>query len=131
MRKKAPSRPRPGSYEVGKGRPPQQTRWKPGQSGNPRGRPRGAKNLMTIFHEELEQKYQIEERGKLRTMSGRELIVKRLVSQALKGDFKALTFLLTKEPEIARHVQPMEKIPSNASAEEAARIYARIVKRPF
>lgn len=31
-------------YEVGYCKPPEHTRWKPGQSGNPRGRPKGAKN---------------------------------------------------------------------------------------
>ena len=35
---------RPGSYEVGYAKPPVETRFRPGQSGNPRGRPKGAKN---------------------------------------------------------------------------------------
>jgi hypothetical protein len=33
-----------GKFEVGYGKPPQAHRFKPGQSGNPNGRPRGAKN---------------------------------------------------------------------------------------
>lgn len=36
-------RPRPG-YDIGYGKPPIQTRFKSGSSGNPKGRPRGAKN---------------------------------------------------------------------------------------
>jgi Family of unknown function (DUF5681) len=32
-----------GDYRVGYGKPPLETRFKQGQSGNPRGRPRGAK----------------------------------------------------------------------------------------
>lgn len=43
--------PRPG-YEVGYGKPPEETRFKPGQSGNPRGRPKGAKNKRPGLHEE-------------------------------------------------------------------------------
>lgn len=35
-------------YEVGYSRPPKATRFQPGQSGNPRGRPRGAKNRKSI-----------------------------------------------------------------------------------
>lgn len=43
--------PRP-EYEVGYGKPPKQTRFKPGQSGNPRGRPKGAKTRRPGLHEE-------------------------------------------------------------------------------
>jgi hypothetical protein len=34
-----------GDYSIGKGRPPVHTRWRPGQSGNPNGRPRGRRNV--------------------------------------------------------------------------------------
>lgn len=39
-------------YDVGYGKPPKDTRLKPGQSGNPRGRPKGAKNKRPGLHEE-------------------------------------------------------------------------------
>ena len=39
-------------YEVGYGKPPMETRFKKGQSGNPRGRPKGAKNKRPGLHEE-------------------------------------------------------------------------------
>ena len=40
-------------YNVGKGKPPKSTRFKPGQSGNPKGRPKGRKNLKTELDEVL------------------------------------------------------------------------------
>jgi len=58
----------PHNYVVGKGRPPLLTRWKPGQSGNPEGRPKGAKNMMTYFHEALSRKIDIKEGGKIRNL---------------------------------------------------------------
>ncbi len=36
-----------GSDPVGYCKPPKRTRFQPGQSGNPRGRPKGTKNLKT------------------------------------------------------------------------------------
>ncbi len=40
------------AYEVGYAKPPKDTRFKPGQSGNPSGRPRGAKNKRPALNEE-------------------------------------------------------------------------------
>jgi hypothetical protein len=73
------------SYVVGKGRPPLSTRWKPGQSGNPKGRPKGAKNMMTYFRQELNRKIAIKEGGRVRKITSREAIVKTTVNLALKG----------------------------------------------
>jgi hypothetical protein len=44
--------PRHAGYEVGYGKPPETTRFKKGQSGNPRGRPRGARNKAPALNEE-------------------------------------------------------------------------------
>jgi Family of unknown function (DUF5681) len=84
----------PGSYKVGKGRPPVATRWKPGQSGNPRGRPPGSKNLDTILGEALNEKIPVQEKGRLRSRTAREVIGRRVVHAAMKGDLKAINLLL-------------------------------------
>ncbi len=44
--------PRYASYEVGYSKPPPQHQFKKGKSGNPRGRPKGAKNTLPALHEE-------------------------------------------------------------------------------
>jgi len=127
MRKNPPKR-HSGNCEIGKGRPPLTTRWKPGQSGNPKGRPKGAKNLATIFNEALNQKFEIREKGRPRTITAREGIVRRVVNEALKGNIKATAFALAKEPEIARNAEPLKMITRDMSPQEAAAIYARIIK---
>jgi hypothetical protein len=51
-------------YEVGHGKPPRHTRFKKGQSGNPRGRPKGSKNLPTLLTEALNEPVVVAENGK-------------------------------------------------------------------
>ena len=79
---------------VGYKRPPKKHRFKPGQSGNPRGRTKGAKGLKTILKKELSGRVRITENGKTRTISKMELLIKRLVEKGGKGDFKSLAKLL-------------------------------------
>jgi Family of unknown function (DUF5681) len=52
-----------GDYEVGYGRPPRHTRFVKGQSGNPRGRPPGAKNLSSLLGEALNETVIVTENG--------------------------------------------------------------------
>ena len=79
---------------VGYKRPPRKHRFKPGQSGNPRGRSKGAKGLKTILKKELSGRVRITESGKTRTISKMELLIKRLVEKGGKGDYKSLAKLL-------------------------------------
>jgi hypothetical protein len=80
-------------YPVGFGRPPRHTRFKPGESGNPHGRPKGAKNIATALEQELNAQVTITERGKRRRVSKRTLIAKRLVNGAAEGEMKAMAVL--------------------------------------
>lgn len=76
-------------YEVGYGKPPKHTQFKPGQSGNPRGRPRGTKNLKTDLMEELGEKIVVREGEETRRVSKQRAVVKTLVAKTLKGDARA------------------------------------------
>jgi hypothetical protein len=70
-----------------------------------------------------------QERGRLRQVSALEAMVKRLINEALKGNIKAIEFLLAKEPEITRKAEPMERITPDMDANEAANVYLRMVRR--
>src|SRR3954471_18987975 len=82
---------RSGDYEVGFRKPPNRSRFKPGQSGNPRGRPKGRKGLSALLQAELQTPIKVTEDGKAKRMTKEQAIVKRFVNELLKGDSKALT----------------------------------------
>lgn len=81
-------------YEVGYGRPPKHTRFKPGQSGNPRGRPKKSKDVNALIQAELDKTIPVMEDGRPKRISKREAIVTQLVNQAIKGETKPLQLVL-------------------------------------
>jgi hypothetical protein len=81
-------------YEVGYGRPPRHRRFVKGQSGNPRGRPRGAKNMKTLLSKVLNELVIVTENGSRRKVSKREAIATQLVNRSAKADFKAIQILM-------------------------------------
>jgi len=81
-------------YEVGYGRPPQHTRFQKGRSGNPKGRPKGARNLATLLSKALDQRVPVMENGKRRRITKRELIVAQLVNKSAGADLRAIALLL-------------------------------------
>lgn len=85
-----PTRHEPRSYEVGYGKPPVATRFKPGQSGNPRGRPKAAKGLKTMVRETLTQKVAVRTGAGEKKMSRMEAVLHKTVELAMKGNARAL-----------------------------------------
>jgi hypothetical protein len=78
------------TYKVGFGKPPRQTRFRKGHSGNPKGRPRGKRNLATVLAQTLEEKIEVEENGVRKTITKMEAAIKKLVDKAIAGDLAAL-----------------------------------------
>jgi hypothetical protein len=89
--KKSIPRRRPrAKQDVGYGRPPIGSRWKPGQSGNPLGRRKGSKNLRSAIEEMLTNKITLTEGNKVRRVTRLEAVLLKQLSLALKGDLKAI-----------------------------------------
>ena len=63
-----------GEYRVGRGRPPLHTRFKKGQSGNPRGR---RKNLPALLVAALNEPVVVTTGGESRRITKREAVVAR------------------------------------------------------
>lgn len=120
-------------YVVGKGRPPTRTRWKPGQSGNPKGRRKGVKNMTTYFDEALSRKIDVKVGGKTRRMSVREGVAMNAANLALKGDIKMIALMLGIEREVSALVerQKIEYIDENTTPEEAMRTYRRAINGEY
>ncbi|BBI21788.1 hypothetical protein EKJ_26350 [Qipengyuania flava] len=77
------------AYQVGYGKPPAHTRFKPGQSGNPKGRPKAAKGLNTIVRETLGSKVSVRTASGTKRISKIEAVLQKTLEKALKGDARA------------------------------------------
>jgi hypothetical protein len=105
-------------YEVGYGKPPRHTRFKRGQSGNPRGRPSGSNNLSTLLSEALNEPVIIAENGGRRKISKCRAIITQLVNRSAKGDLRAAKILLDILQEIERRTEPASAETSFGPADE-------------
>ena len=79
--------------QIGYGNPPKESRFKKGQSGNRRGRPKGSKNLKTDLTEELQTEIKVREGPRAVKISKQRAIVKTLIAKTLTGDARAVTTL--------------------------------------
>jgi hypothetical protein len=76
--------------KVGYKHPPRHTRFRRGESGNPRGRQPGVRNFATDVKAALKAPVALSEKGKTRRVSTQEAVLLRLKEKALKGDPRAL-----------------------------------------
>lgn len=79
--------------QVGYKHPPEETQFKPGVSGNPRGRPKGRVSLSAVLRKALLERVEIRENGRQRMASKLEVVMKQLVNKSASGDMRAIQFL--------------------------------------
>jgi Family of unknown function (DUF5681) len=128
-------RERTGDYQVGFGKPPKERQFRKGQSGNPKGRPRGSRNASTLLDELLKERVVVSENGRRREMTKLEAILKQLVNRAAQGDHRATQLLLAHQiPRIEQHeasrsaMAERSPLPPPPSAEETRQRHLEIAK---
>lgn len=106
-------------YEIGYRKPPKQSQWRKGQSGNSKGRPSKARTMQTIVSREANRAISIKENGRSSTMPAREVVVRNIVNNALKGDASAqkqmLILMNTFMPDETDATTPDALSPSDAA----------------
>jgi hypothetical protein len=95
--------PRKPDYDVGYGKPPKSSRFKSGQSGNPKGRRKRSKNGKTLLVEALDEIVLVTEAGVQQRMTKREVFYKTLVARSLKDNrFAALLLKIMGEYDLIK-----------------------------
>jgi hypothetical protein len=100
------------NYTVGYGKPPKKSRWKPGQSGNPKGKKKGMKSVKELFLGAAKKKVTVKDAKGVKEVSQIEAVVALLFRQAMKGDPKANAQIMA----LAKEFLPL---PAPETAQEA------------
>jgi Family of unknown function (DUF5681) len=104
-------------YDVGYGKPPVQTRFRKGQSGNPKGRGKGSRNFATVFMAAMSQSVTIAENGRRKRITKLDAAVTQLANDAARGDKKSiqLVFALLQvlEPRVEAQRLPKDIEPAD------------------
>jgi hypothetical protein len=111
---------------VGYGRPPLATRFRPGQSGNPSGRARGARNFSTLVAYALSERVAVTENGRRRRITKLEAAIKQLVNRAAAGEARATALLIQLAQANEAKAQPDSERVGEADAIVMAELQRRL-----
>ncbi|MGN6716821.1 MAG: DUF5681 domain-containing protein [Candidatus Binatia bacterium] len=101
-----------GKDSVGYRKPPVANRFRPGQSGNPRGRRKGVKNVATIFSDALYKPVKIRTAGRVRSLPKIEAIIEVILNKGLSGDTAAISKII----ELAHKLGGFQFLAASASS---------------
>jgi hypothetical protein len=105
-------------YKIGFKRPPKASQFKKGQSGNPRGRPKGARNLKTDLAEELGERIGITVQGTRRRLTQQQALLKSLVTSAIKGNPRSAALVLNMIYRLFESEQNAQQLPDLSPQDE-------------
>jgi hypothetical protein len=99
------------NYDVGYGKPPKSGQFKPGQSGNPKGRPKGAVGLNAAFEKTLRRKVSITEGGKSKRVTCAEALTLTLAKKAFEGDLKSVETIMRFATMLSHQAAATDAVP--------------------
>jgi hypothetical protein len=111
--------------KVGYKSPPQHSRFKAGQSGNPRGRPKKSTVGFELV-QELKRTVTIRENGVEQKTTKAAALAKSLVARALSGDMRAIGHLIRLLPV---HFQPPEEVADQETSPSDMQALQRFIER--
>lgn len=97
-------------YEIGYGKPPKKHRFSPGKSGNPRGRPRKRGSTELDLDELLDKEVIVQSPSGPKRLDAREVELRQQVEKALKGNLRAINYLLQQFEKFGAIKPPKSKI---------------------
>lgn len=109
-------------FEVGYGRPPKDKQFKPGKSGNPKGRPKHATTFMEALNRKMGSFITVTENGVKKKKTTLEVIVQKYINQALSGNDPLLSLFIrenAKDVRIENILYPRELKPEPTPEEQA------------
>ena len=103
-------------YSVGYGKPPEATRFQPGESGNLKGRPPGRrKDTESAIHRLLAERFVVVERGRRRRIPAEEVIYRQQRTKAMSGDLRAAKYLSERKERSPSSEAPTPEDPYDLS----------------
>lgn len=116
MRKRR--QPKSDDYTVGYGRPPKATRFKPGKSGNPKGRRKGSRGLGAMLQDIMRQKILVTDGGKTKRIPALEVMLRRLMNDAMRADPRAFKLVLSLVERYSESVETKQSLEQMLDEDE-------------
>lgn len=117
----------PDDYEIGYGKPPKEGQFQRGRSGNPKGRPKGSKNIATLVKKVGQEKISVKKNGRSQKMTCNEAVVRQILNRALSGDQRMTAEYLRLAREFESPVDLESGTPELHEREKS--VFSNVLKR--
>jgi len=115
----------PEEERVGYRKPPKHTRFKKGQCGNAKGRPKGSVGLQQMIRNHLNARLVVTVAGRRRSLTKKEIIAMTIVANGLKSDPRAVATILEVEAFAEGRTEPPDPNSSLLDADLVAAVRRR------